>query len=380
MKHVRGNLFLMKEINRSTILSMLQREKALSRAEIAQTTKLSATTISSLVDELIAEGFIVELGEKSSPGAGRRAIMLEISRDNGFVISIGLGNRIFYGTLSNYHNDVIAEITVPAVIGHENVLECIRTCVSKLAAKANIQDLSMIKGIGIASPGIVDESNETITYSRSLGLKDFEIARELQAYYPIPIHVMNDTNAAAFAEYYLLGNSDVKNVLYVWIYEGVGAGLIVNGQVLSGYKGRAGEVTFLNDYLYDAPSVIKQANRQAAKYDPNTIFEEIEDVIQAYEAGVPWLETMMRRVLQVLSKAVAIMMNLLGPEQVILDGWFIKSPKCMAIVHDNLEKYSVHTPYEPSRVTSAQLREKNYVVGASTIILYQLFKEKVLLT
>ncbi|OAB40085.1 hypothetical protein PGLA_18150 [Paenibacillus glacialis] len=370
----------MKEINRSTILSLLHREKSLSRAEIAQRTKLSATTISSLVDELIKEGFIVESGEKSTPGAGRRAISLEINRLNGFVISVGLGNRTFYFTLSNFHGEVITELKKPATIGNTNVLKCVNAGIEELVKKAELQDLSMIKGMAIASPGIIDEDNGMIEYSRYLNLKDFNIVDELQASYPIPIYVINDTNAAAFAEYYLLSSPDVRNVLYVWIYDGMGAGLIINDQIISGYKGRAGEVTYMSDYLFSDTYVLQQAQKRAAKHDASAVFHDIGDVLEAYESGVPWLETLMNRSLMLMSKSIAVMINLLGPEQVILDGWFMSSPKCMQKVHNFLRRLTLHGHYEADRVTTAQLGDKNYVIGATTLILHDLFKEKVLLT
>ncbi|MEC0088945.1 ROK family transcriptional regulator [Paenibacillus macquariensis] len=380
MKHVRGNLYLMKEINRSTILSLLHREKSLSRAEIAQRTKLSATTISSLVDELIKEGFIVESGEKSSPGAGRRAISLEINRLNGFVISVGLGNRMFYFRMSNFHGEVITELKKPATTGNTGVLESVKAGIEELVKKSELQDFSMIKGMAIASPGIIDEDNGMIEYSRYLNLKDFNIVDELQASYPIPIYVINDTNAAAFAEYYLLSSPEIRNVLYVWVYDGVGAGIIINDQIISGYKGSAGEVTYMSDYLFSDTYVLQQAQKRALKHDANVVFHDIADVLEAYAIGVPWLETLMDRSLLLMGKAIAVMINLIGPEQVILDGWFIDSPKCMQKMHTYLRRLTLHGRYEPERVTTAKLGDKNYLIGATTLILHDLFKEKVLLT
>ncbi|GIO95135.1 hypothetical protein J14TS5_02210 [Paenibacillus lautus] len=380
MKHIRGNVYLMKEINRATILSLLHREKAMSRADMAKVTQLSATTVSSLVDELIAEGYIVESGEKSSVGAGRKAISLEISKDKGFVISVGLGNNTFYCTLSNFHSEIVAELTVPAVKGNDQVLQAIFDCINEIVRIAGISDFSQIKGIGIASPGIVDEGSGTISYARYLNLKDFEIIRLLQSrYYNLPIYVMNDTNAAAFAEYYLETSPSVKNVLYVWIYEGVGARFIVNGQVYSGYKGRAGEVALLHDNWFNSTYILEQARKRAAKHgcpEPQTI----EEVVQAYERGEVWIETMMNRSLLFLSRAVAVMMNLFGPQKTILDGWFMTSPKCIQKIHDHLAKFAVDGLYDSNWVTPASLGKRNYVIGVTTMVLHQLFKGKISLT
>ncbi|MGG3837903.1 ROK family transcriptional regulator [Paenibacillus dendritiformis] len=380
MKHVRGNVHLMKEINRATILSLLHREKAMSRADMAKVTKLSATTVSSLVDELIDEGYIVESGAQSSAGAGRKAIRLEISKDKGFVISVGLGNHLFYCTLSNFHSEIVAELTVPAVKGNDEVLQTILHCISEIVQLAGISDFSQIKGIGIASPGIVDESSGTITYARFLQLKDFEIVKLLQArYVHLPVYVMNDTNAAAFAEYYRETSPGVKHVLYVWVYEGVGARMIVNGQVYSGYKGRAGEVSLLHDRWFSIAYVLEQAKQRAAKRGlpvPHTI----EDVVQAYERGEDWVEPLMNRSLLFLSRALAVMMNLFGPEKTILDGWFMMSPKCMQSIHDHLARFTVDGGYDSSWVAPASLGKRNYVIGVTTMVLQQLFKGKVSVT
>lgn len=377
MTHIRGNMFLMKEINRATILSLLHREKAMSRAEIAKVTKLSATTISSLVDELIAEGFIVESGEKSSPGAGRKAISLEISKDKGFVIAVGLGNQNFYCTLSNFHSEVVADLSIPTVKGNNHVLQAIIECINGVIERADISDFSKIRGVGIASPGIINEIGDTITYSRYLELSDFNVVKLLQNRYNLPMFVMNDTSAAAFQQYYKETNSDVKNVLYVWIHEGVGARIILNGQVLSGYKGRAGEVILLHDELFNTTNVLVKARQKAIKLGASRIPEDIEDVLEAYNNDEAWLEPTMNRILMFLSRAVAIMMNLIGPEQLILDGWFIKSDKCMGKIHQYLSQFTAQELYEPELVVRASSGKKNHVKGATTMTLYQLFKGKV---
>jgi N-acetylglucosamine repressor len=85
---VKGNLQLMKEINTAMILNLLHREGRLTRAELKKITKLSATTVSALIEELIEQNYVKEVGEKYAEGAGRRAISLQINRDGGYVIGL----------------------------------------------------------------------------------------------------------------------------------------------------------------------------------------------------------------------------------------------------------------------------------------------------
>ena len=367
----------MKEINRTTILGLLHKEKMLSRAQIAKITKLSATTISSLVDELMEEGFIVESGASSSTGAGRKATALEISRDKGYVIAIGISIHKIYMVLSNFHGETITEFSVPTVKGNEQVLAVIVKGITHLINQADLEDYSLIKGIGIAVPGIVDETSGTISYSYSLELHQFQIVKKLQFHYNLPIYVLNDTNAAALAEYNLVAAQAYSNVLYVWIYEGIGARFILDGQVISGHKGRGGEVTYLHNSVYNSEAVLRRAKKIAARLDIQAP-ESIDDVVLAYEQGEEWIEKLMNNVLLCLSRAVAVMMNLIGPQKIILDGWFIQSSKCLQKVEQQLMLHTVDTLQEVDDilVVPAQLGKRNYIDGATTKILQQMFKGK----
>ncbi|HIW31844.1 MAG TPA: ROK family transcriptional regulator [Candidatus Paenibacillus intestinavium] len=377
MTHVRGNVHLMKEINRATILGLLQKEKMLSRAQIAKTTKLSATTISSLVDELMNEGYIVETGASSSTGAGRKAITLEISRDKGYVISIGISVHTIYAVLSNFHGATIAQLSMPVVKGNEQILEAIVQGITLLINKASIEDYSLIKGIGISVPGIVDETSGTISYSYTLELHQFQIVKKLQFHYNLPIYVMNDTNAAALAEYRLVADQAYSNVLYVWIYEGIGARFILDGRVISGHKGRGGEVTFLHNAVYNSEDVLRRSQRLATKLDIQSP-TSIEDVVLAYEREEEWIEKQMNNVLLCLSRAVVVMMNLIGPQKIILDGWFIQSSRCMQQIEQQINLHMMDTLDDDDDilVVPAKLGKRNYIDGATTKILEQIFKGK----
>lgn len=377
MTHIRGNVHLMKEINRTTILGLLQKEKMLSRAQIAKITKLSATTISSLVDELMNEGYIVETGASSSTGAGRKATALEISRDGGYVISIGISIHTIYMVLSNFQGESITELSIPVVKGNEQLLAVIVKGITLLINKANIEDYCLIKGIGIAVPGIVDENSGIISYSYTLELTQFEIVKKLQFHYNLPIDVMNDTNAAALAEYNLVAGEAYSNVLYVWIYEGIGARFILDGQVISGHKGRGGEVTFLHNGVYNAEDVLRRAKKLAERL-AITAPTSIEDVVLAYERKEQWIEKQMNNVLLCLSRAVVVMMNLIGPQKIILDGWFIQSSRCMQYIEGQISIYTIDTPEddEDILIVPAKLGKRNYIDGATAKVLQLIFKGK----
>ncbi|RJG23077.1 ROK family protein [Paenibacillus thiaminolyticus] len=81
-----------------------------------------------------------------------------------------------------------------------------------------------------------------------------------------------------------------------------------------------------------------------------------------------------------LSRALAVTMNLFGPGKTILDGWFMESPRYMQRIHAHLARFTVDGGYDSSWVVPASLGKRNYVIGAATMVLHQLFKGKVSVT
>ncbi|MFD0710700.1 ROK family transcriptional regulator [Paenibacillus sp. GCM10027626] len=377
MKHLRGNVHLMKEINRSTILGLLHREVTLSRAEIAKTTNLSPATISSLVEELIAEGFIEETGEKASTGAGRRAIALQINRNKGFVIAISLSNKQVSCMLCNFYREPIARLDLPAVKGNDQVFDVIVHSLHQLIEKSGLTDFSRIKGIGIALPGIVEESSGTIAYSLFLELENFHLKERLSERFNVPIHVVNDVNAAAFAEYYLKTRFDVKNVLYISIRDGIGAGLILNGQIYSGFRGMAGEVTTMRDPMLSTPGCLAKIRNRALRRGHMPLPETIADALELYEQGVPWVVQALKRSLFLIGKGIADLINFISPDQVVLDGWYLQSPKCMQIIRAHIRTFTVPPAYEDELIINALIGEDNVVIGTATLMIHKLYQEKV---
>jgi len=377
MKPLRGNVHLMKELNRSTILGLLHREVTLSRAEIAKITNLSPATISSLVEELIDEGSIEETGEIASVGAGRRAIALQINRNKGYVIAISLTNQQISCMLCNFYREPITRLDISTVKGNDQVFDVIVKCVNQLMEQSGLPDLSQIKGIGVALPGVVEESQGTIAYSLFYELKDVQLKERLSERFNVPIHVMNDVNAAAFAEYYLKTKINVKNVFYISIRDGIGTGLILNGQIYSGFRGRAGEITTMRDPMLSAPGNLAKIRSRAIRRGHTPLPETTADVLKLFEQGVPWVEQALKRTLFLIGRGIADQINFISPDQVVVDGWFLPSPKCMQIIRDHIRTFTVPPAYEDDRIIDALIGEDNVIIGTATLMIHKLYKEKV---
>lgn len=391
---VKGNLQLMKEINTAMILNLLHREGKLTRAELKKITKLSATTVSALIEELIEQNYVEEVGEKISEGAGRRAISLQINREGGYVIGISCGNHDLTCAVMNFHGECIAEFTTRIAMGNELVAEQIREALHNCLKQVDSLKLELIKGIGVSTPGIIDAEGEVVLVSRYLQLSNFNLKRHIAEAFPhIPIRIMNDSNAAAFAEFYSGSAKDKRNVIYFTVNEGIGSSLILHSQIYAGARGAAGEIGHIPadpegeictcgargciETVLTSPFILRKCIRLAeeCRVPAPVTFEE---VIARYEAGEVWLLPVFDKIRFVTTLMLASAANFVDPEVIIIEGWMNESPTFMAKLREALEGFPFPTPFDGERILPAFYGDKGSLYGAATLMLQQLFSASVL--
>jgi N-acetylglucosamine repressor len=389
MQRIKGNLQLMKQINKAAILNLLHREDRLSRAEISNITHLSATTVSALVEELLKEGIIEQIGERAAIGAGRRAIALQINKNGGYVIGISLGEFLICAVL-NLNGDLIAEYKSEIVTGNEAITKQIQAAIMNCLEQANFLNSGLIKGIGIASPGIIDEKGETIIYTRYLNVSNLNLKSHLETSFPgIPIQIVNDSNAAAFAEHYNGIGKNHNHLLFFSINDGIGSGLILNSHIFSGYHGAAGEIGHMPvdpngelctcgkrgciETIITTRYVLKKCQEEAVKRG-YSVSDTMQEWIVRYENGEDWLDSIFDHILSTITLMIAFLVNFISPEAVIIEGWMIDSEKIMAKLKDQLESSPLPISFSKSRVYVSTYRENGSLYGAATLMLKQIFK------
>lgn len=228
--------------NRSLVLQTLHGSGQQSRADVARSTGLTRVTVSDLVAELIDEGLVVELGRREvltteSAQRGKPAILLDIDRSAFHIIGIDLGDySVFRGAVLDLGGRILerAELALDGSTGGEAEQKVISLVQSLLA-----QTTAPILGIGIGSPGVVDDAG-LVLRAPNLGWADVPLQAALAERFSLPVVVVNDANAAGLAEH-SFGESDGDTML-VKVGNGVGAGLILGGRQLFGSRFTAGEI------------------------------------------------------------------------------------------------------------------------------------------
>ncbi|GAA1945279.1 ROK family transcriptional regulator [Microbacterium deminutum] len=227
-EHARGH-------NRSLVLQTLFHQGAMSRADLSRETGLTRVTISDLVAELIADGFVVEKGVREASGPGKPAILLDLDRDGHRIVGIDLSESdSFIGAVLTLDGDIVVrrEVALPAA---DDVVATVVELARELVAESH----APVLGIGVGTPGVVDEHGVILT-APHFGWAGFDLEGALQKALNLPVLVANDANAAVLAEYTFGGAGD--DVLLVKVGRGVGSGLLAGGQPMSGSRHAAGEI------------------------------------------------------------------------------------------------------------------------------------------
>lgn len=223
--------------NRSLVLQALYRSGPASRAELARKTGLTRVTISDLVQALMKENLIIELGQADEVRPGKPATLIDINRTGFQIIALDLsGTESITGAIVDLDGTVLIEDH--AVINGssgEQLLHLVIALAQKLKTKAT----APILGVGVGTPGIVDGAG-VVRNSGNLEWHDLELRALLTQELQLPVLVANDANASALAEHSF--GDHLGDLLVVTIGTGVGSGLIVADTLLLGSRFAAGEI------------------------------------------------------------------------------------------------------------------------------------------
>ncbi len=229
-EHARGH-------NRSLVLQTLYTAGRQSRADVARSTGLTRVTVSDLVTELMAEGLVIETGQREGARPGKPATLLDIDRGAFQIVGLDLSQySVFRGAILDLDGKILSRSEIPLAgsIGAEAVEK-----VLLLAERLVGLTTAPILGIGIGSPGVVDLSGVVLT-APNLGWTDVPLQASLTERFGVPIVVANDANAAVLAEH-SFGDAN-GDIMLVKVGHGVGAGLLLGGTLLFGSRFAAGEI------------------------------------------------------------------------------------------------------------------------------------------
>lgn len=331
--------------NLEVVLRHLQAVGPDSRAAIAARAGLTRATVSRLVAELIDLGLVREAGRDGAGRAGRPGTRLEL--DGHHVLALGAEVNVDYISL------LAIDYCGREVLHRRHAFDATTSPQNSLAALTQLcatalGDLTahqpgrarIIAGLTVAIPGLVDVAAGVVTHAPNLGWHDVPVAAPLRQALDLdraPVHVGNDANLAAIAEYRVGAAADTPNLVYITGEVGIGGGIILAGQPLLGTRGYGGEFGHMSIDPHGRRCACGRRGCWEAYIGLNALMAHIDTQPPANTPPEAKIEPLARRAragdretLAVLAKlgrrigiGAANIANIVDPQVIILGGYFV---------------------------------------------------------
>ena len=226
-----------RDINRQIILNHIRENAQISRAEIARVTALQRSTVSLIVEELKNIGLIEEIEGESS--GGRPPQMLSLRTAHAIAVGVDFGKKRTIVAASDLAGRILEQEEFPTDKDYEKTISRIIHSVKYLIQKNG----GSIEGIGVSIPALVEPQSGKVLYFPHLNWHEPAIAERLTIATGLPVKIDNDANAVALAELWF-GRPEVtavRDFILVLIENGIGTGIVFDGQIYRGKGGIAGE-------------------------------------------------------------------------------------------------------------------------------------------
>jgi predicted NBD/HSP70 family sugar kinase len=229
-----------REINRQIVLNLVREHQPISRADLARRMRVGRGMVTSLVSELLSDGSIYEGATVDVP-RGRRPMMLHVRTHDRLVIAIDVRFSRTYVMLSDFSGTPIALEAFDTVVDPEALVVALARRIPRLL-KAH-RAAGKCNGIGLVVPGMVDQRTGRVLNAPQLGWKDVDVRDELASATGFEVQIENAPIACALAQMWLgqPGDDAPRDFVYVTVSDGVGTGVVVNGEVMRGHHNTAGE-------------------------------------------------------------------------------------------------------------------------------------------
>jgi predicted NBD/HSP70 family sugar kinase/biotin operon repressor len=374
----RTSLGRLRSANRRAVLSALVADGPHSRADLARATGLSRTTVSSLVQDLIAAGQAVETADRGRPhkgGSGRPPLLVAATSAHGAVAGIDIGHHHVRVAVADQGGAVLAEEVRAADADAHSTMTLDRASrMLRAAMRTSGVDKARLRGVGLCIPAPIDRRSAQIRSDVMPGWRDLAPAAQLEDRLGVPVSADNDANLGALAELHHGVAHGTGDFAYLKLASGVGAGLVLGGRLYRGASGIAGEIGHVQvtehgrvcrcgnrGCLETEVSVPRLLEHVQPTHDEPLTPERLLALDAEGDAGV-------RRVLgdagRTVGRALADLCNTLNPSMLVIGGPLGSARSLVAGIRESVDRYAQPNSAATVRVVSAELGERAEVTGA----------------
>jgi predicted NBD/HSP70 family sugar kinase len=375
-----------RDINQTIFLHLIREQQPLSRADIAKQTGLRAGTVSAIVNRLIRSGLVYEGTEGRSTG-GRPPRNLHINAESYYVLAVDIGVSDTIFAVSDFNGRILQQRSLLTEGRPEEFLDKLSTEIEHLV---NAKYPRVRFGaIGVSVPGLIDRETGTVEVSPNLEWKDVPLRAVLSKRLRLPVFVENDANAAAFSEFWYgpLNEARVKNLVFILVVEGLGTGLIINGELHVGSRHGLGGFGHMSidpsgelcscgrrgcwETFASERATVERYHRVTAKQ--GLPFVNLKDLIALAEKNDEMALQSLRITAEYLGEGISNLAHGIFPETVVIGGNITAAwPLIEPIIHERLRSRYIVSPHQIT-IRAASV-ERPSLYGAIPIALQNCFQ------
>jgi len=371
-----------RQINRRIALNFIRRHNPMSRADLARRSGLQRSTVSAIVDQLIDEGWVTEGAVGHAP-RGRRPRFLHLNVERAGILAVELRPEITTVGLGGVDARFVEQTSWPTPHTAEAF---VRRLARTIATMRRAHPRIVCEGVGISLPGRVSADGRLL-FAPNLRWDDVNLATMIESAVGLPVVLENAANACALAELWFGRHPEnIRHILAVTVSEGIGVGLLVNGQLLHGGHAMAGEFGHVTIDEEGPPCPCgkrgcweRYASNSAAVqhyvHGPSSEVAEIprfEDLLRFASHGDWRAIQALERMARFLGFGLAGLATGLAPEMIVVIGEMTAAGDgAGAIILDEVKKRSL--PHVDTRIIPTDPSTHPRLRGAVTLVVQQHF-------
>jgi predicted NBD/HSP70 family sugar kinase len=380
-----GALGSLRERNRDKVVQALQVLGVASRADIARRTKLSRSTVSSIVADLMSDGIVVdrENGGREASGSGRPPALIALDASAGLALGIDFGKRHLAVALADLSHDILAETWVAmaddyaADEGMGKAVDLVERVLDEAGAERG-----RVLGVGMGIPGPVHQTGVVGSSSILPGWVGSWPEARMAHLLELPVQVGNDANLGALAEFTWGAGRGCSSVVYLKLATGIGAGIVIGGRLFEGAGGTAGEIGHTT--IDETGDICRCGNRGCletyagaaaiASLLSRSLGDELgpDDVVSRALEGDAGCRRAFADAGRHIGVAVANLCNLVNPERIVVGGSMGHAGDLLLDpLRESVSLRALPSAAEDVHIVPGELGERAELLGAVALVLQE---------
>jgi predicted NBD/HSP70 family sugar kinase len=349
---------------------------------------LSPATVGNVVSELLADGIVVESGQLDSDG-GRPAALVEVNPNHAAVVGVDVGETGAAIELFDLTLQKLAAVEKPLRLPRdaaEPLVALLAEGVDEVLREASMP-AERVLGIGVGVPGVVVHDGEEYVHAPSLGWEEVPLLQLLQTALPAPVLLDNGAKTMGRAEAWFGAGRGVSNVIVALIGTGVGAAVVIDGEVQRGATSSAGEwghTTIVIDgrecrcgasgcleAYVGAPGILTSYRlaRRPRTAAPLDEYRALERLVGKVERGEKAALDVLGETGRYLGVGIANLVNLLNPDKIVLGGWagLMLGERLLPLVREEVARHALRPAFARIQIELCELGPDAVALGAATL-------------